>query len=131
VPSIFSKIISREIPAYIVADDSDHIAFLDINPLVMGHCLVVPKEEIDYIYDLSDSQLANLNIFAKKVAKAIEKSVDCIRIGVAVIGLEVPHVHMHLVPLNSMDDINFNRPKLTPTQDDLTRIAEAISNNFS
>jgi len=131
VPSIFSKIISREIPAYIVADDSDHIAFLDINPLVMGHCLVVPKEEIDYIYDLSDSQLANLNIFAKKVAKAIEKSVDCIRIGVAVIGLEVPHVHMHLVPLNSMDDINFNRPKLTPTQDDLTRIAEAISSNFS
>jgi len=131
VPSIFTKIISREIPAYIVADDSDHIAFLDINPLVMGHCLVVPKEEIDYIYDLSDSQLANLNIFAKKVAKAIEKSVDCIRIGVAVIGLEVPHVHMHLVPLNSMDDINFNRPKLTPTQDDLTRIAEAISSNFS
>jgi histidine triad (HIT) family protein len=131
VPSIFSKIISREIPAYIVADDSDHIAFLDINPLVMGHCLVVPKEEIDYIYDLSDSQLANLNIFAKKVAKAIEKSVDCIRIGVAVIGLEVPHVHIHLVPLNSMDDINFNRPKLTPTQDDLTRVAEAISNNFS
>ncbi len=131
MPSIFSKIISREIPAYIVADDSDHIAFLDINPLVMGHCLVVPKEEIDYIYDLSDSQLANLNIFAKKVAKAIEKSVDCIRIGVAVIGLEVPHVHMHLVPLNSMDDINFNRPKLTPTQDDLTRIAEAISSNFS
>ena len=131
MPSIFSKIISREIPAYIVADDSDHIAFLDINPLVMGHCLVVPKEEIDYIYDLSDSQLANLNIFAKKVAKAIEKSVDCIRIGVAVIGLEVPHVHIHLVPLNSMDDINFNRPKLTPTQDDLTRVAEAISNNFS
>jgi len=131
VPSIFTKIISREIPAYIVADDSDHIAFLDINPLVMGHCLVVPKEEIDYIYDLSDSQLANLNIFAKKVAKAIEKSVDCIRIGVAVIGLEVPHVHIHLVPLNSMDDINFNRPKLTPTQDDLTRVAEAISNNFS
>lgn len=131
MPSIFTKIISREIPAYIVADDSDHIAFLDINPLVMGHCLVVPKEEIDYIYDLSDSQLANLNIFAKKVAKAIEKSVDCIRIGVAVIGLEVPHVHIHLVPLNSMDDINFNRPKLTPTQDDLTRVAEAISNNFS
>lgn len=131
MPSIFTKIISREIPAYIVADDSDHIAFLDINPLVMGHCLVVPKEEIDYIYDLSDSQLANLNIFAKKVAKAIEKSVDCIRIGVAVIGLEVPHVHIHLVPLNSMDDINFNRPKLTPTEDDLTRVAEAISNNFS
>jgi len=131
VPSIFSKIISREIPAYIVADDSDHVAFLDINPLVMGHCLVVPKEEIDYIFDLSDSQLANLNIFAKKVAKAIEKSVDCIRIGVAVIGLEVPHVHIHLVPLNSMDDINFNRPKLTPTQDDLTRVAEAISSNFS
>ena len=131
MPSIFSKIISREIPAYIVADDSDHIAFLDINPLVMGHCLVVPKEEIDYIYDLSDSQLANLNIFAKKVAKAIEKSVDCIRIGIAVIGLEVPHVHIHLVPLNSMDDINFNRSKLTPTQDDLTRVAETIRSNFS
>ena len=131
MPGIFSKIISREIPSYIVAEDSDHIAFLDINPLVMGHCLVVPKEEIDYIYDLSDSQLANLNIFAKKVAKAIEKSVDCIRIGIAVIGLEVPHVHIHLVPLNSMDDINFSRPKLNPAQDDLVRVAETISRNFS
>jgi len=131
VPGIFSKIISREIPSYIVAEDSDHIAFLDINPLVMGHCLVVPKEEIDYIYDLSDNQLANLNIFAKKVAKAIEKSVDCIRIGIAVIGLEVPHVHIHLVPLNSMDDINFSRPKLNPAQDDLVRVAETISRNFS
>ena len=131
MPGIFSKIISREIPSYIVAEDSDHIAFLDINPLVMGHCLVVPKEEIDYIYDLSDNQLANLNIFAKKVAKAIEKSVDCIRIGIAVIGLEVPHVHIHLVPLNSMDDINFSRPKLNPAQDDLARVAETISRNFS
>jgi len=131
VPGIFSKIISREIPSYIVAEDSDHIAFLDINPLVMGHCLVVPKEEIDYIYDLSDNQLANLNIFAKKVAKAIEKSVDCIRIGIAVIGLEVPHVHIHLVPLNSMDDINFSRPKFNPAQDDLARVAETISRNFS
>ena len=131
MPDIFSKIISREIPSYIVAEDSDHIAFLDINPLVVGHCLVVPKEEIDYIYDLSDNQLANLNIFAKKVAKAIEKSVDCKRIGIAVIGLEVPHVHIHLVPLNSMDDINFSRPKLNPAQDDLARVAETISRNFS
>ena len=131
MPSIFSKIISREIPAYIVAEDSSNIAFLDINPLVMGHCLVVPKVEIDYIYDLSDSQLANLNIFAKNVAKAIEGSVDCKRIGLAVIGLEVPHVHIHLVPLNSMDDINFSRTKLTPTQDELVRIAEVIGNNFS
>jgi histidine triad (HIT) family protein len=130
MPSIFSKIISREIPAYIVAEDSGHIAFLDINPLVMGHCLVVPKVEIDYIYDLSDSQLANLNIFAKNVARAIEGSVDCKRIGIAVIGLEVPHVHIHLVPLNSMDDINFSRTKLTPAQDELVRIAEAIRNNF-
>jgi histidine triad (HIT) family protein len=130
VPTIFSKIISREIPAYIVAEDTDNIAFLDINPLVMGHCLVVPKVEIDYIYDLSDSQLANLNIFAKNVAKAIEGSVDCKRIGIAVIGLEVPHVHIHLVPLNSMDDINFSRTKLTPTQDELVWIAEAIRNNF-
>ena len=130
MPSIFSKIISREIPGYIVAEDSDHIAFLDINPLVMGHCLVVPKEEIDYIFDLSDSQLANLNIFAKKVAKAIEKSVNCLRIGITVIGLEVPHVHIHLVPLNSMDDINFSRPKLNPAQDDLARVAETIISNF-
>ncbi len=130
MPSIFSKIISREVPAYIVAEDSDHIAFLDINPLVMGHCLVVPKEEMDYIYDLSDGQLANLNIFAKNVAKAIEGSVDCKRIGIAVIGLEVPHVHIHLVPMNSMDDINFSRTKLTPTQDELAKVAEAIRNNF-
>lgn len=128
--SIFTKIINREIPGHIVAENEHYIAFLDINPLVMGHCLVVPKLEVDYIYDLDDEVLAGLHVFSKKVAKAIEKSVSCLRIGVAVIGLEVPHTHVHLVPLNSMDDINFSRPKLMPTGDDLTKMTEAIKHHF-
>ncbi len=131
MPSIFSRIINREIPGHIVAESDEYIAFLDINPLVMGHCLVVPKQEVDYIYDLDDETLAGLNVFAKKVAKALEKSVNCLRIGVAVIGLEVPHTHIHLVPLSTMDDINFSRPKLSPSPDDLARMAEKISNNFA
>ncbi|MDN5202930.1 HIT family protein [Fulvivirgaceae bacterium BMA10] len=128
--SIFTKIINREIPGHIVAEDDDFIAFLDINPLVKGHCLVVPKVEVDYIYDLEDNVLADLNVFAKRVAKAIENSVPCLRIGIAVIGLEVPHVHVHLVPLNSMDDINFSRPKLNPGQEELAEVARAIAEAF-
>ena len=128
--SIFSKIIAREIPAHIVAEDESFIAFLDINPLVAGHTLVVPKQEVDYIYDLEDEVLAGLHIFSKKVAKAVEKAIPCVRIGVAVIGLEVPHTHVHLVPLNSMEDINFSRPKLHPSQDDLIRVAEKIKAAF-
>ena len=128
--SIFTKIVNREIPAYIVAEDEHHLAFLDINPLVLGHSLVIPKQEVDYIYDLSDEELSNLHLFAKKVARAIEKTVSCNRVGVAVIGLEVPHAHIHLIPINAMDDMNFSRPKLSPTQEELASIAEEINRNF-
>ncbi len=131
MPSIFTKIINREIPGHIVAEDDDFIAFLDINPLVMGHCLVVPKVEVDYIFDLEDDVLAGLHIFSKKVAGAIKEVVPCLRVGVAVIGLEVPHTHVHLVPLNSMDDINFSRPKLNPAQEDLGNLAQKIALAFS
>jgi len=124
--SIFTKIINREIPGHIVAEDDNFIAFLDIMPLVKGHVLVVPKQEMDYIFDLEDELLSGLHIFAKKVAKAIDKTIKCTRVGVAVIGLEVPHVHVHLVPLNSMDDINFSRPKLKLSNEELAGIAEKI-----
>jgi histidine triad (HIT) family protein len=129
--SIFTKIINREIPGHIVAENDNYIAFLDINPLVEGHVLVVPKQETDYIFDLKDDVLSGLHLFAKKVAKAIEKSVECKRIGVAVIGLEVPHVHIHLVPLNSMNDINFNKEKLNPSQDALENMASKIKSNIN
>lgn len=128
--SLFTKIINREIPGHIVAEDDKFIAFLDINPLVEGHCLVVPKKEIDYIFDMEDTDLAGLNVFAKKVAKAIKEAIPCIRVGVAVIGLEVPHTHVHLVPLNSMDDINFSRPKLNPSQEVLAETCEKIKAKF-
>ena len=128
--SIFTKIIKREIPGHIVAETDTFIAFLDINPLVEGHVLVVPKQETDYIFELDDDVLSGLHLFAKKVAKAVEKSVKCKRIGVAVIGLEVPHVHIHLVPLNSMDDINFSKDKLNPSQEALENIASIIKGNF-
>ena len=126
--SIFTKIINREIPGHIVAENEDFIAFLDVSPLVAGHTLVVPKAEVDYIFDLDDQSLANLNIFAKRVAQAIQTAMPCLRVGVAVIGLEVPHAHVHLVPLNTMDDINFSRPKLSPSQVELADVAEKIKN---
>ncbi|MFC0261633.1 HIT family protein [Fontibacter flavus] len=124
--SIFTKIINREIPAEIIAEDDNYIAFLDIMPLVRGHVLVVPKAEVNYIFDLEDDVLAGLHVFAKKVAKAIDKTIKCTRVGVTVIGLEVPHVHVHLVPLRTMDDINFTRPKLKLTQEELAEIGETI-----
>ena len=126
MPTIFTRIINREIPGHIVLEDERYIAFLDINPLVPGHTLVVPKKEIDYIFDLDDETLAGLHLFAKKVAKNIEKAIPCERIGIAVVGLEVPHTHVHLVPLNSMDDINFSRPKLKPSKDELQAVAAKI-----
>ena len=129
--SIFTRIINREIPGHIVAEDDDFIAFLDINPLVLGHTLVVQKQEVDYIYDLEDQVLADLNLFCKRVGKAIEKVVPCERIGIAVIGLEVPHTHVHLIPLRTMDDINFSRPKLNPTQEELAEIAAKINAEFN
>jgi histidine triad (HIT) family protein len=126
MPSIFTRIINREIPAHIVAEDAQYIAFLDINPLVLGHTLVVPKTEVDFIFDLDDQTLAGLNVFAKKVALGIKKAIPCKRIGVAVIGLEVPHTHVHLVPMNTMGDLNFTRPKLNPSKEELAFAAEKI-----
>jgi histidine triad (HIT) family protein len=128
--SIFTKIINREIPGYIIAEDESHISFLDINPLVMGQCLVVPKHEVNYIFDMEDNELQGLMTFSKKVAKAVKKAVPCLRIGVAVIGLEVPHTHIHLVPLNKMDDINFSRPKLNPSAEELRKMEESIKSAF-
>jgi histidine triad (HIT) family protein len=126
MPSIFTKIINREIPGYIVHEDERYIAFLDINPLVLGHTLVVPKQEVDFIFDLDDALLAGLTVFAKKVAIAVRKSVPCKRIGVAVIGLEVPHTHIHLVPMTVTDDLNFTRPKLSPSKEQLEEVAGKI-----
>jgi histidine triad (HIT) family protein len=130
MPTIFTKIINREIPGYIVAEDEQHIAFLDIMPLVKGHVLVVPKQEVDYIYDLEEDLYSSLHLFAMKVAKAQESVIKCTRIGVAVIGLEVPHVHIHLVPLRSMDDINFSRPKLQLEPSEMEEIASKIKLAF-
>lgn len=124
--SIFTKIINREIPGCIVAEDERYIAIHDISPLVMGHVLVIPKQESDYIFDLEDDALSGLTLFAKKVAKAVKKAIPCKRVGVAVIGLEVPHVHMHLVPMNSMGDINFTKPKLSPSKEELDLVTEKI-----
>lgn len=124
--SIFSRIIAGEIPCYKIAENENYFAFLDINPLAKGHTLVVPKAEVDYIFDLDDETLAGLHVFAKKVAKAIEKVVPCKRIGVAVIGLEVPHAHVHLVPLNSMKDIDFSQPKLSFKREEFEEIQQLI-----
>ncbi len=126
MPSIFTRIINREIPGHIVAEDQNNIAFLDINPLVMGHTLVVPKNEVDYLYDLDEASFTNLQLFAKNVAAGLQQAVPCLRIGVAVIGLEVPHCHIHLIPMNSMDDMNFSRPKLSPTKEELATLAMEI-----
>ncbi len=130
MPSVFTKIIKREIPAYIVAEDEHFIAFLDVMPLVQGHTLVVPKVEVDYIFDLDATTLANMMVFAQRVAKGIKKAIPCNRIGVAVIGLEVPHAHVHLVPLNTMNDINFSMPKLKLPAETMQKIAEQIAANL-
>ncbi len=124
--SLFTRIINKEIPAHVVHEDERFIAFLDINPLVMGHTLVVPKKEVDYIFDNDDETLSGIMVFAKKVARAIDKTIPCKRVGVAVIGLEVPHTHVHLVPMNSMRDISFLEPKLHPSQEQLAQTAEKI-----
>lgn len=128
--TIFTKIINGEIPCHKIAEDDRFFAFLDINPLAEGHTLVIPKEETDYIFDLTDSTLANLNVFAKKVALAIEKSVPCKRIGTAVIGLEVPHAHIHLVPINNIGDLSFANPKKEFTPEEFTKTANTIISNL-
>ena len=124
--SIFSKIVSGDIPAFKVAEDDSHFAFLDISPLAKGHVLVIPKKETDYIFDLDSEEYLGLFSFAKKVAKAMDKIISCERIGVAVIGLEVPHAHIHLVPLHDVSDINFERPKLKFPDSEMKEIADLI-----
>ena len=128
--TIFSRIAKGEIPSYKIAEDERYFAFLDINPLVEGHTLVIPKKEIDYLFDVDDETLTGLTLFSKRVAKAIEKTIPCKRIGVAVLGLEVPHAHIHLVPLINESDINFFKPKLKLTPERLNEIAEKISKEF-
>ena len=125
--SIFTKIIHGEIPSYKIAEDDYYYAFLDINPLTKGHTLVVPKKEIDYIFDLDDLTLGDMMVFSKKIAKAIQKVVPCKRIGVAVLGLEVPHAHIHLVPINGGNDIDFSKPKLKLTPEEFKEIAAKIT----
>jgi histidine triad (HIT) family protein len=124
--SIFSKLISGELPAHKIAENDRYFAFLDINPLVKGHTLVVPKRETDYIFDLSDELLSGILPFAKEIAAKIEKVIPCERIGITVIGLEVPHAHVHLIPINGVADMNFEKPKLELSQEELTETAEAI-----
>lgn len=126
--TIFTKIIKGEIPCYKIAEDDNYFAFLDINPLRAGHTLVVPKKETDYIFDLGDDQLAGIILFSKKVAAAIKSVIPCNRIGVAVLGLEIPHAHIHLVPMDTMEDINFRNPKLKFSSEEFNDIAAKIRN---
>jgi histidine triad (HIT) family protein len=128
--SIFTKIIQRQIPAHILLEDDRYIAFLDIMPLTEGHALVVPKKEIDYIFDLDDDTLSNLHLFSKRVAAAIRNATGCERVGVAVLGMEVPHAHVHLVPMNSMRDMNFANPKLKLSSEQLAAMAERIKKSL-
>lgn len=125
--TVFSKIVAGEIPCYKVAEDENFLAFLDINPLVEGHTLVIPKKEVDYIFDLDSDTYSGLMAFARKVAKAIKSTIDCKRVGVAVLGMEVPHAHIHLVPLRKESDLNFSNPKIELTNDEMNEIANKIS----
>ena len=126
MPTIFTKIINGEIPAYKIAEDDKYLAFLDINPLAEGHTLVIPKKEIDYIFDIGDEMLGDMMIFAKKTARAIDSVMDCKRVGIAVLGLEVPHAHIHLIPINNLGDINFANPKLKLSENQFREIVEKI-----
>jgi histidine triad (HIT) family protein len=124
--TIFSRIIAGEIPCYKVAEDDRFFAFLDINPMSKGHTLVVPKQETDYLFDLDDNMLADMMVFAKKVAASLQKHMDCVRVGVAVIGLEVPHAHIHLIPIKSESDMNFRNPKLKLSPEEMQEIAQTV-----
>ena len=124
--TLFNKIISGEIPAHKVAETSEYLAFLDINPLREGHVLVIPKIDVDYIFDLDDDVYAGLMIFAKIIAKAIKKAIPCTKVGVTVIGLEVPHAHVHLIPIDGIADMDFSQPKLKPTEKELSEVALRI-----
>ncbi|MCP9610637.1 HIT family protein [Coprobacter tertius] len=127
MPTIFSRIVAGEIPSYKVAENDRYYAFLDINPVVKGHTLVIPKHEGDYLFDMEDEDLASFTLFAKKVAKAIEKAIPCKRVGIAVMGLEVPHTHIHLIPINKESDMYFSKEKLSLAPEEMKRIADAIS----
>jgi histidine triad (HIT) family protein len=129
--SVFTRIINGEIPCYKIAEDDRYFAFLDINPLREGHILVVPKQETDYIFDLDNDTLSGMIVFSKKIAAAISAAIPCARIGVAILGLEIPHAHIHLVPMNSMEDVNFKNPKLKLTPDEFKAIAEKISSKVT
>lgn len=125
--TIFSRIITGEIPSYRVAEDENYYAFLDINPLTEGHTLVVPKKEVDYIFDLDDQTLAGMMVFAKKVAAKIKREIDCARVAVVVLGLEIPHAHIHLIPIRSENDVDFHREKLKLTPEEFEKIAAKLS----
>lgn len=129
--SLFSRIAAGEIPSYKVAEDDRHFAFLDINPVHPGHVLVIPKKEVDYIFDLDDEEYASLMLFAKRVAKALKAAIPCRKVGVTVIGLDVPHTHVHLVPMDKGDDMNFCGPKLTLPAEEMESIAANIASHFA
>lgn len=128
--TIFSRIVAGEIPCYKIGEDERNFAFLDISPVAKGHVLVIPKKEVDYLFDLSDEDYASLQMFAKRVAEAIKRAIPCNRVGVAVMGLEVPHAHIHLIPLNEEKDMNFFKEKEQVSQDEMARIAQAIASQM-
>ncbi|MDD2617565.1 MAG: HIT family protein [Bacteroidales bacterium] len=128
--SIFSKIIAGDIPCYKIAEDEHFFAFLDIHPLMPGHTLVIPRKETDYLFDIDDQELADMMVFAKKIALALKKAIACKRIGMAVVGMEVPHAHIHLIPINKETDMLFSKPKLNPTADEMRDIAEKINKSL-
>jgi histidine triad (HIT) family protein len=128
--SIFSRIVAGEIPCYKIHEDDHFLAFLDVFPLVKGHTLVIPKKEIDYIFDIDDEKLAEMMVFSKKVAKAIKKTIPCQKVGVSVIGLEVPHAHIHLIPMNNVSEMNFSQPKLKLESSEMEKIAADIKANL-
>ncbi len=129
--TIFSRIINGEIPCHKIAETADYLAFLDVRPQALGHTLCIPKQEVDYIFDIADEQLAGLMVFAKKVAKAVGEIVPCKRVGVAVIGLEVPHAHIHLIPLNTLSDLSFGKEPLLISPDEMKALAEKIAAEVS
>lgn len=129
--TIFSKIINKEIPSYTIAEDENFISFLDINPLTIGHCLVVPKDEKDYLFDLDDSYLKDILIFSKKISSSLLKTVDCVRIGISVVGLEVPHAHLHLIPFINEKDMNFSNKRIKMTNNEFLDLQTRIIGNLN
>ena len=129
--SIFTKIVKGEIPAYKIAEDDNYLAFLDIFPVAKGHTLVIPKKEVDYLFDLDDELYSGLQIFAKKVAIGLKKAIPCVKVGVLVLGLEVPHAHIHLIPIDGIHDIDFSKPKVNIPNEEMIKLAQEISSNFT